>query len=240
VEGCLQSEGEENDAGHHRQVEVAVGVQCETMELEPPRLHETPPREDRGHVEVEPPEGRDNDDSEGSGHHHSRIQLEAGADADRDDRLAERDQDDQTVPLGKVVRSDPPAASYTDHDRAKVIDPERDEPDRDALVPFEEACEHEQQGADDRGRSEPDESASAVGIVPSDEGGQDEMKQADEEVRDTEQHGVVPEGTRHREGDAEHRRHRCEHHEPDAALVDVYRARQPRVDTPRPPERGQE
>ena len=89
----------------------------------------------------------------------------------------------------------------------------------------------------DRGRSEAEKRAAAVGIVASDDGGEDEMKQADEEVGDAEQHGVVSEGARHRQGDAEHRRHRGEHRQPDATLVDVHRARQPRVDAPRPPER---
>ena len=62
------------------------------------------------------------------------------------------------------------------------------------------------------------------------------MEQADEEVRDAEQHGVVSESARYRQGDAEHRRHRGKHRQPDAALVDIHRARQPRVDAPRPPE----
>ena len=67
--------------------------------------------------------------------------------------------------------------------------------------------------------------------------GEDEMKQADEEVRDAEQHGVVSEGARHRQRDAEHRGHRGEHRQPDATLVDIHRARQPGVHAPRPPER---
>ena len=106
----LEAEGEEHDAGDHRQVEVAVGVQREPVQLEARRLYEPPPREDRGHVEVEPPERRDDDDSERRRHEYSRIQLEAGAEADGDDRLAERDQDDQPVPLGEVLGRDPPAA----------------------------------------------------------------------------------------------------------------------------------
>jgi hypothetical protein len=55
-----------------------------------------------------------------------------------------------------------------------------------------------------------------------------------------EQHSVVSEGARHRQGDAEHRAHRGEHHQPDATLVDIDRARQPRVYAPRPPERRED
>jgi hypothetical protein len=66
------------------------------------------------------------------------------------------------------------------------------------------------------------------------------MKEANDEVSDTEQHGVVSERARHRQGDAEHRGHRSEHRQPDATLVHVHRARQPCVDTPRPPERRED
>ena len=63
------------------------------------------------------------------------------------------------------------------------------------------------------------------------------MEQADEEVGDAEQHGVVAEGARHCQGDSEQRGHRGEHHQPDAALVYIEGARQPRVHSPGPPER---
>ena len=106
--------------------------------------------------------------------------------------------------------------------------------------PVEETGDHEEGGAEDRGRCEAEQRAEAVGIVASDRGGQNEMKQADEEVRDAEQHRVVPEGARHGQGDAEHRGRRGEHRQPDATLVDVHRARQPRVDAPRPPEGGED
>jgi hypothetical protein len=142
VDRRLEAEGEEHDAGNHRQVEVAVGVQREPVQLEARRLHEPPPREDRSHVEVEPPERRHNNDSERRRHDDSRIQLEAGAEADGDDRLAKRDQNDQPVPFGEVLRRDPPAAPDADHDRAEVVDRKRDEPDSDALAPVEESGEH--------------------------------------------------------------------------------------------------
>ena len=141
------------------------------------------------------------------------------------------------MPLGEVLGRDPPTAPHADHDRAEVVDRQRDEPDRDALVSLEEAGDHEQGGAEDRGRREPENRAAAVRIVASDSGGEDEMKEADKQIRDAEQHGVVAKGARHRQGDAEHRAHRAEHHQPDASLVDIHRARQPRVRAPRPPER---
>ena len=233
----LEAECEEHDAGRHRQVEIAVGVQREPVALESPRLHEPALGEDRGHVEVEPPQRRDDGYSENRGHEDAGIQVEAGAEADGDDRLAEGDENDQPVPLREVLGRDAPALfPHADHDRAEVVDRQRDEPDRDALVPLEEAGDQEQRGAEDRGRREAEQRAEALRIVANDDGGQNEMKEADEEVRDAEQHGVVAERARHRQGDAEHRGHRREHRQADATLVDVRRARQPGVDAPRPPE----
>ena len=82
----------------------------------------------------------------------------------------------------------------------------------------------------DRGRRESEKRVAAVGVVANDDVGQDEMKEANHEVRDAEQHGVVAKGARHSEGDAEHRSHRREHREPHPALVDVHRTRQPRIE----------
>ena len=101
------------------------------MQREPVQLHEPPPREDRGHVEVEPPQRRDDDEPERGRHELSGAQLEAGADADCDDRLAERDQDDQPVPFCEVLGRDSPAATHADHDRAEVVDRKCGEPESD-------------------------------------------------------------------------------------------------------------
>jgi len=46
-----------------------------------------------------------------------------------------------------------------------------------------------------------------------------------------------PKAPRHRQGDAEHRADRGEHRQPDATLVYVHRARQPRIHAPGPPKR---
>jgi hypothetical protein len=107
-------------------------------------------------------------------------------------------------------------------------------------VPVEEAGQDEQHRAENRSRHEPQQRAAALGIPARDGGGEDEMKETDEEVRAAEQHGVVSEGARHRQGHPEHRAHRGEHRQPDAAFVHVERARQPRVDAPRPPQCGQD
>jgi hypothetical protein len=62
------------------------------------------------------------------------------------------------------------------------------------------------------------------------------MEDADEEICEAEKQCVVSEGARHGQGDSEHRPHRTEHHEPNAAFIDIGRARQPGVCIPRPPD----
>ena len=161
-DGLLEPECEEHDAGDHREVEVAVRVQGDPVQLDPARLHQPPPREDRGDVEVEPPERGDDDDSEHRRGDHPRVQLEAGANADRDDRLAERDQDDQSVSLGEVLGRDLPPATAADDGRSEIVESEGHDPDRDALVPVEEPGGQDQEWADDRGRHVADERASPV------------------------------------------------------------------------------
>ena len=240
VERRLEAEGEQHDPGDEGQVEVAVGVQREPMQLEAPRLDEPSPREDRCHIEVEPPERRDDHDPERCPDDDSRLENEPRPDAYGDDRLAERDEDDQTVPLGEVLGCDPPASSDADDDRAEVVDRERDDPDDDSRVPVEEARDDEERRADQGRGREPKDRAAAFGIVASHDPGENEVKRADEEVRDGEQQRVVSERPGNRERDEEHRPGRCEHDESHTAFVDIGRARQPGVGLPRPPDRGED
>jgi hypothetical protein len=144
------------------------------------------------------------------------------------------------VPFGEVLGRDHPAPSHTDHDRPQIVDAERDQPDRHALAPVEEPGADEQRGAEDRCRRESEKRAAAVGIVANDDRGEDEMKEAYEEVRGPEQHGVVSEGARYCQGDAEHRAHRRKHDQAYPSLVDIDRARQPRVHAPPPPQSGED
>ncbi len=142
------------------------------------------------------------------------------------------------MPLGEVLGRDAPAVEVPDR-RAKVVDRERDHPRRNAGVAVEEGGHHEQRRAEQLGGRDPEQGVAEVGVVPADDRVEDEMDRPDEEVREPEEDGVVSEGARNRERDEEHRAHGGEHREPDTALVDVQRAREPRVAGPRPPERGE-
>ena len=122
----------------------------------------------------------------------------------------------------------------------EVVDRERDDPDDDSRVPVEEARDDEERRADQGRGREPKDRAAAFGIVASHDPGENEVKRADEEVRDGEQQRVVSERPGNRERDEEHRPGRCEHDESHTAFVDIGRARQPGVGLPRPPDRGED
>ena len=66
-------------------------------------------RDQRDDVEVDPPERRAERHAHGSGGTLPDAEPGLGADADRDDRLAEGDDDDQAVALGEVAGVQLPA-----------------------------------------------------------------------------------------------------------------------------------
>ena len=82
----------------------------------------------------------------------ARHELEPGADSQGDDRLAERDQDDQSVPLGEVLRRDVPAAEVAER-RSQIPDRERRDPDGDSRVALDERRkDDEERGGEIRAR----------------------------------------------------------------------------------------
>ena len=70
-----------------------------------------PFRDERDDVEVRPPERCGHRDAQDRGSDHSRVQLASRADADRDDRLAEGDDDDEPVTLREMRGRYTPAAA---------------------------------------------------------------------------------------------------------------------------------
>ena len=106
-ERLLEPEREQHDAGDHREVQVGEGVARDLVALAARR------RASRGAARRRARRRRSTattarrrrrrprtaaDDDAG-------VDAELGADADRDDRLAERDDDDQPVALGEVRRA---------------------------------------------------------------------------------------------------------------------------------------
>ena len=220
-------------------MQVAVGVAGESRTLHSTCLSKTSPREDRGHIEVEPPQRGDNDDSKRSSNDHAGHELQAGTDADGDDGLAERDQDDQAVTLGEMLRRDSPSFSETEHGWTQVIDRKCQDPHPNAHIAADEGGSDKKRGADKFRRRDPEQRPAQVGVIAADSGVEDDVEYADSKKADTEDQSVLTESGRYRQRDTEQHRHRGQHREPDAAFVDVDRARQPGVAGPGPPDRSE-
>jgi len=89
----------------HREVQVAIEVAGESKPRLVARSRELSLCKDSDDVEVRPPQRGDDDDAQDGGR--DRTQGEryvSGSDADRDNRLAKRNDDDETVALCEVGR----------------------------------------------------------------------------------------------------------------------------------------
>ena len=230
----LDADREEDDAGDHRQVEVAVRVAGHPELCAARRLAEPPLRNQRDHVEVRPPErGGDGEAKQGSG---DDAGIERGCtDPDRHDRLAERDDHDQAVPLGEVAGREPPALAAA-HVRAEQVDRERKRPHRDLRPAVEAGRDEEQRDADRRADRQPGDRDEKLPVAPGNQRVQNEVGDADEGIGAREQERVVAEGVGDGARRNQRRAHRREHDQADGALVGVDRVRQPRVRGPGPPE----
>ena len=106
----LHSERQQHDAGHHREVEVGERVTRDLVLLAADLRPRQPALGDqRDDVEVRPPERARHDDAEHRRRHDAGVHVAVRPHADRHDRLAQRDDDDQPVALGEVARGQLPA-----------------------------------------------------------------------------------------------------------------------------------
>src|SRR6266496_1705315 len=180
-------------------MEVAVGVAGESRALHTACLSKPRSGKDRGHIEVEPPQRRDDDDPKRGSNDHTSHELQAGTDADSNDRLAERDQDNQAVTLGEVLRRDPPSFSEAEHRWTQVIDRNCQHPHPDAHIAIDEGGSDKKGGADEFGRRDAKQRPAQVGVVAADSGVEDEVEYADGKKADTEEQSVLTESGRYRQ-----------------------------------------
>ena len=155
LDRLLQPERDEHDPGDHRQVQVRVGVAGDLVLLAPVGDARQPPRRDqRDDVEVRPPHRRGERDAEDRGGHDPSGDIAGDAGADRHDRLAQRDDDDQAVPLGEVLGNELPARrrpkKYGPPSRARWRAPRA----RPARAPSRNEATREQPDADRRAHPE--------------------------------------------------------------------------------------
>ena len=163
-----------------------------------------------------------------------RRHVVTRADADRDDRLAQRDDHDQAVTLGEVGRLKAPALRV-DEQRAGHVERDRERPQRALERAVGERGGEQQAAADGRADEQPPDVAAQLRLVAARDQEEADLRVADDRVGAREQQRLVLERARDGERDDEERGHRGEHHEPHAALLGVDDARQPRVADPRPP-----
>ena len=166
----------------------------------------------------------------------------ARADAERDDRLAERDDDHRAVALGEVARFDPPALDAPD-DEPAVVDEQRGDPADCARCSVERAPNHEQR-APRATSSRPIAILlpARARIVPRarDRRVAAYVQRAYDEVGDAEDQPVAAERVRHRQRGDQHRRHRRQQDHTNQTLVGVSCVAQPRISRPREPEHGED
>ena len=195
-------------------MEVAVRVARHAELRLPDRVSQPPLGDERNHVEVRPPERARDGDAEqrrGDDAHGQRDALRA--DPERDDRLAQGDEDDERVALGEVRGRHVPAAD-AEHERAAVVEGDREDPEEPLQPAVLRRGRDEEPGADEGPRDERADRVPELGVRAVGEREDDDVRHADEEVGDREEERVVTERVRHRERDEQHRAHRAEDGDP--------------------------
>ena len=205
--------------------EDPLGDQRDDVEVDPPQRH----RHQR--APAAPPRTTGDGD---------RVVGDTGTDGH--DRLAERDDDDQPVPLGEVRRAvDAPALGAGEEDAA-VVDDQREHPERRLPRRADGAARDEQQ-AGDRGRDRGDEEPPPQGAVVA---GRDDVHAevgeahggvaGGEHERAEETTRLVLERLGDREGDDEERAHRDHHRQAQQPLVGLGLVAEPGVRRPAEPQ----
>ena len=167
LQDLLHSQGEVDDAGHHREVQVGVGVARQPAARLALELGEHTLGDQRDDVEVHPPQGERHPEREQRGEHDRPGDgLVGDPRADCDDRLADRDDDDQPVALGEVRRAvDAPALGAAGED-ARVVDHQREHPEQRLPGRADGTAGDEQQAGDRGGDGGDEEMPSQDAVLP--------------------------------------------------------------------------
>ena len=237
--GLVDSERAENDAGHHGEVEVRVGVPRQRVALATLGSLDQASFGDQGdHVEVEPPQRGGQTDPERGCDDDGCGEIDVGAGTERHDGLAESDDDHEVVPFGKVSRHQPP-------DREPPSTP----PPQSSRIAAIQRAACTPPSTNDAPTSSPMTTAVLIakartqrrmaGSSAADDPVEGDVARAHHAVGDGEAEGAVTERLRNTERDDEQTGHRDEHHEANPAFLGLDQAREPRVADPRPPDHRQ-
>ena len=134
-------------------------------------------------VEVGPPHRRRQHQAERGGDQDRPGDRELGdADADRHDRLAQRDDHDQAVPLGEVAGGGQPPPGRAAEPGADVVGDDRQRPERGLGVALGLRRDDQHDAAAGHGRREPAELAAEAGVLAGDQPEQQEVHGPHREV----------------------------------------------------------
>ena len=217
AECLLHPQGDEHDPGDHHEVQVGVGV-ARHLVLHPPdlRLLQAPGCDQGDDVEVDPPHRGRQPDPERRRRGDPGVDPDFGADPDGDDRLPQRDQDDEPVALGEVARLELPALRSEQVGLAEV-EHQRQGPDRRASPIVEKGAgdqkAHAERGAAGQAGDRPAEAR----VILRRQRDHPDHREADGAVGDGELQREVVEGRRHADRDDQQRHHRAEDHHPHLA-----------------------
>jgi hypothetical protein len=242
----LQAQGEVDDPGDHREVQVGVRVAAQPDAVDAAARGQHPLGHWGHDVEVGPPQ-RDTDrqpqqrsDRDRRGERELRRPHAHG-----DQRFAESDDHDEPVPLGEVPGCGQPPVGARRVDTA-VVDQQRQCPQRGLRGTAKDGTQDEQDGGHPDGQRGPQELAAQAGVARGGHGVDGQMAEANHGEGAREQHRsaeaavlVIPR-LRDRERDEEQGRHRDDDRRPDHAHVGVRLVAQPGVAAPGEPEQSQQ
>jgi hypothetical protein len=235
-ERVLEAKGDEHDPGDHRVVQVRIGVAGERVALASRRgPRQATFRHQRHDVEVNPPHRGGESDTQDSSSDHAGAQVDVGADPEGYDRLAEREDYDQVVPLGEMGRDESPPGE-AEQRRPAPVERYREYPQPSLLEAVEERRRHEQSDTDRRADREVEHRPSKGSVVTAREKEQRDVGRAHHSVCDRERERPFVECLRDAQRRDQQPRHRREEREPHRALLRIDDAREPRVCRPGPPQ----
>ena len=159
--------------------------------------------------------------------------------ADRDERFPDRDDHDQPVPLDEVCWMETPTAG-PGHERREEPDREGNQPEHGLEAAVHEAGNGDQRRADDRRRRDAEDRQEEIGIATRGQCVERQLHQRHDQEGDAEDDTVTAERIGHGQSAYEHGPARDQHRPPDETFTRIDGVRQPRIRSPRPPERGQE
>ena len=130
------------------------------------------------------------------------------AGADRDDRLAERDQHDQAVALGEVAGDEPPALGV-DEERAAHVEVSASAQSAPCSAPSANAAAPISAAADRGADRQAEDGVAQLRVLAAGDDEQRDLGEAHDRVGDGEDRGAVAERGRHAQRADEQRRHRA-------------------------------